>query len=84
MNNKMKKYEIDVIRRYYVVDTFTVYSDSLIGAEETAEELSGDKDYTGRLQLDEVEVDCYSEEEDDRKWVNLTYTLPLSLQITWK
>jgi hypothetical protein len=36
--SKITKYEIDVIRRYYVVDTVTVYADSYIAAEEAAEE----------------------------------------------
>lgn len=62
-----KKYEVEVIRRYYVCDTFTIYSDTECGVRDLAQQQSADKDYTGKLQLEDVDVEIYSEEEDDRK-----------------
>jgi len=67
MSNPMKKYEVEVIRRYYVCDSITVYADNERSAVDAAEDISGDKDYSGSLQLEDVEVEIYSEEEDDRK-----------------
>ena len=57
-----KIYQIVVTRMYSVSETFSVVSDSEFAAVEQAEQRSADTDYTGKLQLVDVDVDIYSEE----------------------
>lgn len=60
----MKLYEVELARRYYVTDTFFVTGNTPQEAIEKAEELSGNKDYTGKLQLEDVELMTVEEIEE--------------------
>ncbi len=59
---KERLYQICVTRTYSASETFEVVSDSEAAAIEEAEAISGDKDYSGKLQLVDVDVDIVSEE----------------------
>jgi len=58
----MKKYVVEITRTYLVTDLIEVNATDDHSAIEMAEEISGDKDYTGKLQLDNVECEVYSDE----------------------
>lgn len=51
-----KEFKIEVCRRYYVTKTYTVKARTEDEARERAENMSGDEDNTGNLQLEDVEV----------------------------
>lgn len=56
---KTKKYTIEVRRYYFVCDQIEVNASSEEEACELAEAISGDKDYTGQLSLDEVVTEVF-------------------------
>ena len=51
----MKNYCIEVVRRYYVCHEVEVEAKNPDEAFRKAEEISGNTDHTGKLQLEDVE-----------------------------
>ena len=72
---KKKHYRIRVLRKYSVMEDFVVAGEDQKDAEDNAVQQSDDTDYTGRLELDDVDVvdvvrisdkpDVEAEDEDE-------------------
>ena len=65
MTQKDKTFKVEVTRRYYVTETFTVEAATEGAAHIVAENLSDNKDYTGRLQLEDVEILTHDGDRED-------------------
>lgn len=65
-DRKVRKFEVEVLRRYYSCHTIEIESDSEMGLEERAKEIAAQEVADGaEILLEDVEVDIYSEEVID-------------------